>query len=66
MNDKLCSIFHVLKSRAGNQYSLLVINDAGPDEDLNNKLQELSEKGLFDYYLNETNLGFVQTVNYAI
>lgn len=66
MNETLCSIFHALKSRAGNQYSLLVINDAGPDENLNNKLQELSEKGLFDYYLNETNLGFVQTVNYAI
>ncbi|MCO6517663.1 glycosyltransferase [Snodgrassella sp.] len=66
LDETLCSVFHALKSRADNPYSLLVINDAGPDEKLNTKLQQLSELGLFDYYVNETNLGFVKTVNYAI
>lgn len=66
LDETLCSVFHALKSRADDPYSLLVINDAGPDEKLNTKLQQLSELGLFDYYVNENNLGFVKTVNYAI
>lgn len=66
LNETLCSVFHALKSRISDSYSLLVINDCGPDEELNIKLQQLSEKGLFDYYCNKTNLGFVKTVNYAI
>lgn len=66
LKETLCSVFHALKSRISDSYSLLVINDCGPDEELNIKLQQLSEKGLFDYYCNKTNLGFVKTVNYAI
>ena len=66
LDETLCSVFHALKSQISGSYSLLVINDCGPDEELNNKLQQLSEKGLFDYYCNKTNLGFVKTVNYAI
>lgn len=66
LDETLCSVFHALKSRISDSYSLLVINDCGPDEELNIKLQQLSEKGLFDYYCNKTNLGFVKTVNYAI
>ncbi|PIT60650.1 glycosyltransferase [Snodgrassella alvi] len=66
LDETLGSVFHALKSRADDPYSLLVINDAGPDEKLNIKLRQLSEKGLFDYHLNKTNLGFVKTVNYAI
>lgn len=66
LDETLCSVFHALKSRISDSYSLLVINDCGPDEELNIKLQQLSEKGLFDYYCNKTNLGFVKTVNFAI
>ncbi|OCG18728.1 MULTISPECIES: glycosyltransferase [unclassified Gilliamella] len=66
LDESLCSIYHALKSRVSDQYSLLVINDAGPDEKLNIKLNELSKKGLFDYHLNEQNLGFVRTINFAI
>ncbi|MWP62874.1 glycosyltransferase [Gilliamella sp. Pas-s25] len=66
LDETLCSIYHALKSRISDKYSLLVINDAGPDEKLNIKLNELSKKGLFDYHLNEQNLGFVKTINFAI
>lgn len=66
LDESLCSIYHALKSRISEQYSLLVINDAGPDEKLNIKLKELSKKGLFDYHLNKENLGFVKTINFAI
>jgi GT2 family glycosyltransferase len=66
LDETLCSIYHALKSRVTDQYSLLIINDAGPDEKLNAKLEELATKGLFDYHLNKLNLGFVKTINYAI
>lgn len=66
LDETLCSVYHALKSRLADEYSLLVINDAGPDEKLNAKLEELSKKGLFDYHLNNENLGFVKTINYAI
>lgn len=66
LDETLSSVFHALKSRISDSYSLLVINDCGPDQELNIKLQQLSENGLFDYYCNKTNLGFVKTVNYAI
>ena len=65
-DETLCSIYQALKSRGCDQYSLLVINDSGPDEKLNKKLEELSEKGLFDYHFNKKNLGFVKTINFAI
>ena len=66
LDESLCSIYHALKSRTTDEYSLLVINDAGPDKELNLKLEELSQKGLFDYHLNKENLGFVKTINFAI
>jgi len=66
LDESLCSIYHALKSRTTDEYSLLVINDAGPDQELNLKLDELSQKGLFDYHLNKKNLGFVKTINFAI
>lgn len=65
-DESLCSIYHALKSKTTDAYSLLVINDAGPDQELNQKLVELSQKGLFDYHLNKENLGFVRTINFAI
>lgn len=44
-------------------YELVVINDAGPDDALNAKLAQLAAQGLFTYLVNDSNLGFVGTVN---
>lgn len=65
-DETLASIFHALSHRGNSAYSLLVINDCGPDAELNAELDRLSEKGLFDYLVNDTNRGFVQTCNRGI
>lgn len=65
-DETLLAVYHALSARKGENYSLLVINDCGPDEALNIALQKLADRGLFDYHFNETNRGFVQTCNLAI
>ena len=65
-DETLSAVYHALSARHGENYSLLVINDCGPDEKLNNALQKLADNGLFDYHFNKTNRGFVQTCNFAI
>ncbi len=65
-NETLAAIYHVLKNKGRSPYKLVVINDDSPDEKLSKKLNELSEKGIFDYHINRMNLGFVKTVNSGI
>lgn len=65
-DETLASIFHALRSRRGDQYSLLVVNDFGPDQDLNTRLRDLAEKGLFEYRFSDVNKGFVRTINHAL
>jgi O-antigen biosynthesis protein len=64
--DTLAAILSVLKEPQTNNFALLVINDASPDEDLTGTLRRLSAKGLFNYHENATNLGFVKTANKGI
>lgn len=65
-DETLASIYHAVAHRGSSAYSLLVINDCGPDVELNTKLQQLADMGLFDYVVNDTNRGFVQTCNRGI
>lgn len=65
-DETLSAIYHVLQNRGSSAYSLLVINDCSPDVALSDKLQTLADKGLFDYYVNKANRGFVQTINVGL
>ncbi len=65
-DETLACIYHAVKGRGESPYSLLVINDCGPDGTLNAELERLSQLGLFDYVVNESNMGFVQTCNRGI
>ncbi|BBE73669.1 glycosyltransferase [Oharaeibacter diazotrophicus] len=65
-DETLASIHAVLRCRGEVPYALLVINDCSPDPDLTAELRELAAEGLFEYYENEKNLGFVGTCNRGI
>lgn len=65
-DETLAAIYHALKSREGEPYGLLVVNDTSPDPELTAKMDELAGKGLFDYHVNSSNLGFVRSVNLAL
>lgn len=64
--ETMRAIYQALVARKEDEYSLLVVNDKGPDQELNRNLRALADKGLFDYHVNVVNRGFVQTCNYAI
>lgn len=66
LEETLAAIYHCLESRGASAYSLLVINDCGPDQGLNDELSRLAGLDLFDYVVNSTNRGFVQTCNKGI
>lgn len=61
--ETLRCLHAVLSNPQKTAYELVVINDAGPDAALNAFLPKLAARGLFRYYVNDTNLGFVGTVN---
>ena len=65
-DETLAAVYHAVRSRGKSAYGLLVINDSGPDLALNAELEKLAGLGLFDYIVNESNLGFVRTCNRAI
>lgn len=65
-DETLRAIYQVLRARCESSYSVLVVNDCGPDAKLNEELARISTLGLFDYAVNEKNLGFVQTCNRGI
>lgn len=62
-DETLASIHAVLASKQTTRYALHVINDLTPDATLDAALADLAAKGLFSYAKNETNLGFVKSVN---
>ncbi len=66
LEETLTAIYQALVARQDDEYSLLVVNDKGPDQELNKSLNALAAKGLFDYHVNVVNRGFVQTCNFAI
>jgi GT2 family glycosyltransferase/glycosyltransferase involved in cell wall biosynthesis len=64
--DLTMSCLHsVLTAKSAIKFQLLVLNDASPEPRLTEELHKLSEGGLFKLLTNETNLGFVGTVNRA-
>lgn len=65
-DETLCAIYEALKARGDSNYSILVLNDCGPDAKLNEELARIAELGLFNYVMNEENIGFVQTCNKGI
>lgn len=62
-DDTLFTIFSVLTARQNSIFTLLVINDRGPEPELTDTLRGLAARGLFDYVENERNLGFVGSIN---
>lgn len=56
-------IVSVLRASNNVEYELIVINDASPEPELSNKLDEMAKSGLFTLLINQHNLGFVETVN---
>lgn len=65
-DETLASIYCALSARGKSDYSLLVVDDRGPNISLRNTIQNLANKGIFDLYINEKNEGFVKTVNNAV
>ena len=61
--ETLRCIYSVLASKDNTAYQLIVINDASPDVALVNELEILANRGLFTLLTNDSNLGFVHTVN---
>ncbi|PWB82449.1 MAG: glycosyl transferase [Methylocystaceae bacterium] len=64
--DTLAAIYSILANPQKTKFNLLVLNDCSPDAALTSALRRLHEKGLFDYFENEENRGFVATVNIGI
>ena len=58
-------LYSVLTARTAVEFQLLVLDDASPEPQLSLELKRLSDAGLFKLLKNDTNLGFVATVNRA-
>lgn len=56
-------LFSVLTARYETPFELIVINDASPDPLLTSDLEQLAARHLFTLLYNDSNRGFVQTVN---
>ena len=65
-DDTLACIYSVLNSTVMTDFRLIVIDDDSPDPKLSQKLTKLADLGLFLLLRNDTNLGFVRTVNRGI
>ena len=61
--ETLQCLYSVLAASCTTSFELVVIDDAGPDAELNEDLERLSNRGLFTLMSNPQNLGFVHTVN---
>jgi len=63
LDETLACIRSVLSAKTAIRYNLIVIDDASPEPELSEALRnEAREKG-FRLLVNDTNLGFVRTVN---
>ncbi|TGD94626.1 glycosyltransferase [Methylobacterium nonmethylotrophicum] len=64
--ETLRAVHAVLAHPQTSRFALLVINDCGPQAELNQALARLAGQRLFVYLENETNLGFVASVNRSL
>jgi len=64
--ETLDCIHSVLVSACDIPFELIVINDHSPEPELGDKLTALADFGLFLLLDNETNMGFVRTINRGI
>ena len=62
-NETLRCLYSVLTSRCHTPFELIVIDDATPDEHLGRDLERLAAEGLFTLFRQESNKGFVHSVN---
>lgn len=62
-DDTLACIYSALAATVETPHELIVIDDAGPEAALSQKLDVLAAWGLITLLRNERNLGFVTTVN---
>lgn len=62
-DETLRAIYNALQAANITKHEVIVITDCGPNRALNSELEGLARQGLFTLLKNETNLGFVQTVN---
>ncbi len=59
-------IASVLQAKSRISFDLIVINDHSPNEEINQDLRVMAQKNWFTLINNETNQGFVRTVNTGI
>ncbi|MDZ7811995.1 MAG: glycosyltransferase [Ideonella sp.] len=64
--ETLRCLWSVLNAPVHTPHRVVVINDAGPDPELNAKLRNLAARDLFTLEQNKVNLGFVKTVNLGL
>jgi len=64
--ETLRCIFNVLRFQQRTPFELVVVDDASPDPVLSSRLRELAGTFGFTYWKNETNQGYVRTVNRAM
>ncbi|CAN2536538.1 hypothetical+protein [Methylocapsa aurea] len=65
-DDTLATIYSVLTASQRISFALLVINDCSPQPELTDALRALAARELFDYIENESNLGFIGTINVGL
>lgn len=61
--ETLRALHRVLLSRNRRAFELVVIDDASPDRDISTRLHLLAESGQIRLLVNETNRGFIASVN---
>jgi GT2 family glycosyltransferase len=62
-DETLRAIYNAVKSSNRTSHEVIIITDCGPNRTLNSEIESLALQGLFTLVKNDTNLGFVQTVN---
>ncbi|MEO8253096.1 MAG: glycosyltransferase [Flavobacterium sp.] len=65
-NETLSCIYSVLNSVNKTEFEIIVIEDCGNDDELRMDLKRLAKLSLITLHLNETNLGFVKSVNFGM
>lgn len=63
LETTIACISSVLNAKNVTSFSILVIDDCGPDDRLREAVSALAEEHKFSYIKNERNLGFVRTCN---
>lgn len=63
LQETLSCLWHVLKARNDTAFELVVVDDCSPEPGLSEVLARLAEAQCFTLIRNETNSGFVKSVN---